>query len=73
MSERAGRKLSGIIFVGKTAERSVTNAANTSPDTVATDQLMSPGFSTEMPKTRRTRLRSEILGPENLHKLGFVS
>ena len=45
--------VSGIIFVGKTAERSVTNAANTSPHTVATDQLMSPGFSREMPRRSR--------------------
>ena len=66
MSERAGRKLSGIIFVGKTAERSVTNAANTSSGTVASDQLMSTGFSREMPKTRR----SENLGPENHQNVG---
>ena len=65
MSERAGRKLSGIIFVGKTAERSVTNAANTSSGTVASDQLMSTGFSREMPKTR-----SENLGLKNHQKLG---
>ena len=68
MSERAGRKLSGIIFVGKTAERSVTNAANTSSGTVASDQLMSTGFSREMPKT--TRRRSENLGLEKHQKLG---
>ena len=56
--------VSGIIFVVKTAERSVTNAANTSYDTVATDQLMSPGFSRKMPR------RSETEGLKTHQKFG---